>query len=142
MLTSSTNTFTTDKTAANQHARVSEMKGIFSCLRLQASGAVAAQAMDTHSTAEEAHGIQLEIETPADSTTNSSEEAHGIQLENKISADNTTNTSDEPQPRVNPLKKTDSDGDPVQATDQAGVQKMKATTQVWNKKHLVAAYVM
>jgi hypothetical protein len=118
------------------------MKGIFGCLRLQASRAMATQAMETNSTAEEAHGIQLENKIPADNATNSSEEAHGIQLENKISADNTTNTSDEPQPRVSPVNETDSDEDPVQNNAQAGVQKMEATTQVWSKKHLVAAYVM
>jgi hypothetical protein len=97
------------------------MKGIFGCLRLQASRAMATQAMDTNSTAEEAHGMSLE---------------------NKISTDNTTNTSDEPQPRVSPVEETDSHGDPVQNNAQAGVQKIEATTQVWSKKHLVAAYVM
>ena len=80
--------------------------------------------------------------TQAMDANSTAEEAHGIQLENKISADNTTSTSDEPQPRVSPVKETDSDGDPVQTNAQAGVQKMEATTQVWSKKHLVAAYVM
>jgi len=103
---------------------------------------MATQAMETNSTADEAHGIQLENKIPADNTTSSSEEAHGNQLENEISVDSTTNTSDEPQPRVSPVKETDSDGDAVQTNAQAGVQKMEATTQVWSKKHLVAAYVM
>lgn len=35
-----------------------------------------------------------------------------------------------------------SDADPIDKDAQAGVQKMEATTRVWTKQHLVAAYAM
>jgi hypothetical protein len=95
------------------------MREIFGCFRLQASR-VAAQAVTSDSTARE---------TP------------DHELQNKDSADS-RNSPDESEPRATSKQDADSDGDPVQKTAQAGVQRMEATTQVWTKKHLVAAYVM
>jgi hypothetical protein len=46
------------------------------------------------------------------------------------------------QPRSVTAQDNDSDDEPVHRDAQAGVQKMEATTQVWTKKHLIAAYVM
>lgn len=82
------------------------------------------------------------VATEAMVSNGTSEEAHSIELENEITADNTTGTSDESKPRASPKQDNDSDGDFVQNNAQAGVQKMEATTQVWTKKHLAAAYVM
>lgn len=42
----------------------------------------------------------------------------------------------------NPAQDTASNDEVIQKDAQAGVQRMEATTQVWSKKHLVAAYVM
>lgn len=68
--------------------------------------------------------------------------AHDVELENNTPSDITKNTSVTSQPRMGSNQDTDSDKDPVQQNAQAGVQKMEATTQVWTKKHLAAAYVM
>jgi hypothetical protein len=46
------------------------------------------------------------------------------------------------QPRSVTAQDNDSDDELVHRDAQAGVQKMEATTQVWTKKHLIAAYVM
>lgn len=72
---------------------------------------------------------------------NPARETFGVELQNENPAD-IRDTSDESEPRVSPKQEADSDGVPVQENAQAGVQKMEATTQVWSKKHLVAAYVM
>lgn len=69
------------------------------------------------------------------------QETPGTELENNNTVD-TRNTSDDSEPRATPKQDADSDGDPVQTKAQAGVRKMEATTQIWSKKHLVAAYVM
>jgi hypothetical protein len=37
---------------------------------------------------------------------------------------------------------TDSDSESISKDAQAGVQKAEATTQVWSRSHLIAAYVM
>ena len=95
------------------------MREIFGCFRLQASRVVA-QAVTSDSTAEDTTGTELVNKDPAD----------------------TRNTSDESEPRAIPKQDAESDGDPVQRNAQAGVRKMEATTQVWSKKHLVAAYAM
>ena len=68
-------------------------------------------------------------------------ETPGVKLQNQSPSD-TRDTFDESEPRASPKPEAGSDGDPAQESAQAGVQKMEATTQVWNKKHLVAAYVM
>lgn len=131
------------------------MREIFGCFRFSASR-VAAQAAAPVSTTQETQtpGIELENETTTDSTRNTSDgsepraspkqdarETPGIELENKTPA-NTSNTSDESESRASPKQATDSDGDIAQKNAQAGVQRMEAMTQVWSKKHLVAAYVM
>jgi hypothetical protein len=36
----------------------------------------------------------------------------------------------------------DSDSDSVDGSAQAGVQKVEATTSVWSKSHLIAAYIL
>ena len=36
----------------------------------------------------------------------------------------------------------DSDSDSVDSSAQAGVRKVEATTSVWSKSHLVAAYIL
>lgn len=95
------------------------MRELFGCFRPQASR-VAAQAVIDDSTPRETHGVELENKNPTD----------------------TRNTSDESEPRAIPTQDVDSGGHPVQRNAQAGVQRMEATTQVWTKKHLVAAYVM
>lgn len=95
------------------------MRELFGCFRPRASR-VAAQAVISDSTPLETHGIELENKNPTD----------------------TRNTSDESEPRATPTQDADNDGVPVQENAQAGVQRMEATTQVWTKKHLVAAYVM
>ena len=95
------------------------MREIFGCFRLQATRVVA-QAVTSDSTVQETPASELENKDPADTRT----------------------TTDESEPRATPRQDADSDGDPVQENTQAGVQKMEATTQVWTKKHLVAAYVM
>lgn len=41
-----------------------------------------------------------------------------------------------------PAQDTASNDELVQKDAQPGVQKMEATTKVWSKKHLIAAYVM
>jgi hypothetical protein len=57
--------------------------------------------------------------------------------------DNTTReTLTSSLPRANPTQDTDSDVHLVRKDAQTGVQKIEATTQVWSKKHLLAAYVM
>lgn len=96
------------------------MREMFGCFRLLA-GRMAAQAAVT-------------ADNPA-------QETPVVELQNEISAD-TGDTSDGSEPRASPKQEADSNGDPVQENVQAGVQKMEATTQVWSKKHLVAAYVM
>ena len=131
------------------------MRGIFGCFRLSASQ-VAAQAAAPDSATQETQtpGIELENEITTDTTMNTSDaselqaspkqdarEAPGNELEKKNPAD-TRNTSDESESRASPKQATDSDGDIAQEIAQAGVQKMEAMTQVWSKKHLVAAYVM
>lgn len=131
------------------------MRGIFGCFRLSASQ-VAAQAAAPDSATQETQtpGIELENEITTDSTRNTSDESEPrasskqdawetpeIELENNNPAD-TTNTADESEPRASPEQNTDSDGDIAQMNAQHGVQKIEATTQVWTKKHLVAAYVM
>jgi hypothetical protein len=95
------------------------MRELFGCFRLQASQ-VAAQAVTPDNTAQDTIGTELGNKNPTD----------------------TRNTSDESEPRAAPKQDADGDGDLVQENAQAGVQKMEATTQVWTKKHLVAAYVM
>jgi hypothetical protein len=55
---------------------------------------------------------------------------------------NTRETLAESLPRASPNQDTDSDVHLVRKDAQAGVQKIEATTQVWSKKHLLAAYVM
>jgi len=82
------------------------------------------------------------VATEAMNSNGTSEEAPDIELENEIPADNTTSISDDSKSRASPKQDNDSDGDLAQNNAQAGVQKMEATTQVWTKKHLVAAYVM
>lgn len=72
---------------------------------------------------------------------NPAQETFGVELQNENPAD-TRDTSDESEPQVSPKQEADSNGVPVQENAQTGVQKMEATTQVWSKKHLVAAYVM
>lgn len=95
------------------------MRELFGCFRPQASR-VAAQAVISDSTPRETHGVELENKNPTD----------------------TRNTSDESEPRATPAQDADRDGGPIQKNAQAGVQRMEATTHAWNKKHLVAAYVM
>jgi len=131
------------------------MREIFGCFRFSASR-VAAQAATPDSTIQETQtpAIELENEITSVSTRNTSDgselraspkqdarETPGIELENKNST-NTKNTSDDSESRASPKQATDSDGDVAQKDAQAGVQKMEAMTQVWSKKHLVAAYVM
>jgi hypothetical protein len=96
------------------------MREMFGCFRLLAGRMAAQAAVTPDNTARETPGVELQNKSPAD----------------------TKNTSDESEPRVSPKQEADSDGDPIQENAQAGVQKMEATTQVWSKKHLVAAYVM
>lgn len=131
------------------------MREIFGCFRFSASQ-VAAQAAVPGSTTQETQtpGIELENEITTDGTRNTSDESEprvspkqdardtpSNELENKNAAD-TRNTHDESESRASPKQGTDSDGDIAQKNAQAGVQKMEATTQIWSKKHLVAAYVM
>jgi hypothetical protein len=57
--------------------------------------------------------------------------------------DNTTRaTLTSSLPRATPTQDTDSDVHLVRKDAQTGVQKIEVTTQVWSKKHLLAAYVM
>lgn len=44
--------------------------------------------------------------------------------------------------QATPTQGFDSDDDIINKDSQAGVQKMEATTKVWSKKHLIAAYIM
>jgi len=69
-------------------------------------------------------------------------EANGIELENKAPTNNTGIARGDSQPRVSSNQDTDSDEAFVQKNAQAGVQKMEATTQIWSKQQLVAAYAM
>ena len=96
------------------------MREMCGCFRLLAGRMAAQAAVTPDNTARETPGIELQNESPADAR----------------------NTSDESEPRASPKHEADSVGEPVQENAQAGVQKMEATTQVWSKKHLVAAYVM
>jgi len=73
---------------------------------------------------------------------NTTRDAHDVELENDTPTANTKNTANEPQPQASPNQDTDSDEGFAQKNAQAGVQKIEATTQVWSKKHLVAAYAM
>ena len=96
------------------------MREIFGCFRLLASRMAAQAAVTPDNTTLETSGFELQNETPAD----------------------TRNTSDESELRASSKQEADSGADTVQKNAQAGVQKMEATTQVWTKKHLAAAYVM
>lgn len=93
---------------------------MFGCFRLLAGRMAAQAAVAPDNPAQETFGVELQNENPAD----------------------TRDTPDGSEPRVSPKQEADSDGNPVLENTQAGVQKMEATTQVWSKKHLVAAYVM
>lgn len=93
---------------------------MFGCFRLLAGRMAAQAAVTPDDAARETFGVELQNENPAA----------------------TRDTSDESEPRASPKQEADSDGVLVQEIAQAGVQKMEATTQVWSKKHLVAAYVM
>jgi len=63
-------------------------------------------------------------------------------LENASTHDHSKEATTHTQPRSVSAQDTDSDDELVHKDAQAGVQKMEATTQVWSKKHLIAAYVM
>jgi hypothetical protein len=60
----------------------------------------------------------------------------------KTPDNNTRETLTSSLPRATPTQDTDSDVHLVRKDAQPGVQKIEATTQVWSKKHLLAAYVM
>jgi hypothetical protein len=60
----------------------------------------------------------------------------------KTPDNNTRETLTSSLPLATPTQDTDSDVHLVRKDAQTGVQKMEATTQVWSKKHLLAAYVM
>lgn len=96
------------------------MREIFGCFRLLSIRAAAQAAVSPENTARETPNVELQNGSPGD----------------------TSNTSDGPEPRASPKQDADSDGDPFQNNAQAGVQRMEATTQVWSKKHLAAAYIM
>jgi hypothetical protein len=74
--------------------------------------------------------------------TDTAQEAHDIELEKKAPTDDTNNTPSVHKPQASPNQDTDSDQGFAQKNAQSGVQKMEATTQVWSKNHLVAAYTM
>jgi hypothetical protein len=89
--------------------------------------------------------------TPAALETEKSESqattaSHDASLENAGSHEyyskEATTATTHSQPRSVTAQDNDSDDEPVHRDAQAGVQKMEATTQVWTKKHLIAAYVM
>lgn len=63
-------------------------------------------------------------------------------LENANSHQHSKEATAHSQPRSVTAQDNDSDDELVHRDAQAGVQKMEATTQVWTKKHLIAAYVM
>jgi hypothetical protein len=63
-------------------------------------------------------------------------------LENASSHEHSKEATAHSQPRSVTAQDNDSDDELVHRDAQAGVQKMEATTQVWTKKHLIAAYVM
>ena len=75
-------------------------------------------------------------------------EAHAISgsndasLENASSHEHSKEATTHAQPRSVTAQDNDSDDELVHRDAQAGVQKMEATTQVWTKNHLIAAYVM
>jgi hypothetical protein len=63
-------------------------------------------------------------------------------LENASPHEHSKEATAHSQPRSVTAQDNDSDDELVHRDAQAGVQKMEATTQVWTKKHLIAAYVM
>jgi len=68
--------------------------------------------------------------------------SHDASLENADSHEHSKEADTHTQPRSVSAQDTDSDDEIVHRDAQAGVQKMEATTQVWSRKHLIAAYVM
>ena len=85
--------------------------------------------------------------TPAALETEKSESqattaSHDASLENASSHEHSKEATTHAQPRSVTAQDNDSDDELVHRDAQAGVQKMEATTQVWTKKHLIAAYVM
>jgi hypothetical protein len=79
------------------------------------------------------------LETEKSETPTGSNDAS---LENASSHDHSKEAIEHSQPRSVTAQDNDSDDELVHRDAQAGVQKMEATTQVWTKKHLIAAYVM
>lgn len=63
--------------------------------------------------------------------------------EHKASDDDVKGTSTDLQPRGSSNQDmSDYYEDIIHKEAQPGVQKIEATTQVWSKKHLLAAYIM
>ena len=79
------------------------------------------------------------LETEKSETPTGSNDAS---LENASSHDHSKEAIAHSQPRSVTAQDNDSDDELVHRDAQAGVQKMEATTQVWTRKHLIAAYVM
>lgn len=76
-----------------------------------------------------------ETEAPINSSNN-------IGLENIEANGRVKHTALGAQPQTTSTQDTDSNDEAIHKDAQPGVQKMEATTQVWSKKHLIAAYVM
>lgn len=82
------------------------------------------------------------IELQTAGSTPATPDTRNVDIKCEAPNDNATAASVQTQPRVNSEQDTRSNDELIRKDTQAGVQKIEATTQVWSKKHLLAAYVM